>query len=98
MKTDKVYCSSSFLMYRTIADHIYSFTNDITPRFYTKPDNIEQIHDSYELEESLKNPFLKFVPEKKQHWLYPEVLILQFWQNLCQKGLLPIHSNVLYRV
>lgn len=52
---DKSYCCSSFLMYRTIADHSKQFKDGIAPRFFEKCSELpDQIHDSYELEHSLK--------------------------------------------
>lgn len=53
MIVDKVFCMSSFLMYRTIARHDRKFSENTTPRFYEVADKLELIHDSDELERSL---------------------------------------------
>ncbi|MBR6682936.1 MAG: asparagine synthase [Firmicutes bacterium] len=62
---DKKYCSSSFLMYRTIADHTKQFAEDIIPQFYGGGYGKEQIHDSFELEESLNNSVKDICSRKK---------------------------------
>lgn len=54
MIVDKKYCSSSFLMYRTIADHDRTFVEGITPNFAEIPKNRVPIHTSDELYENLK--------------------------------------------
>lgn len=54
MIVDKKYCSSSFLMYRTIADHSRTFAEGITPYFAEIPKNRVPIHTSDELYETLK--------------------------------------------
>ena len=62
---DKKYCSSSFLMYRTIADHSKQFAEDVVPSFYEGGYGKEQIHDSYELEASLDNTVKEICSRKK---------------------------------
>ena len=41
-------------MYRTIANHSYSFSEKLMPSFYQMPKEFDMIHDSLELEKSLK--------------------------------------------
>lgn len=54
MKEDKTYCMSSFLMYRTIVGHDRKFLEITAPRFYEPTGELEHIHDSWELERSLR--------------------------------------------
>lgn len=54
MIVDKKYCSSSFLMYRTIADHSRTFAEGITPYFAEIPEKRVPIHTSDELYETLR--------------------------------------------
>lgn len=54
MKEDREYCSSSFLMYRTIADHNKCFSKNNLPFFYDDSIKREPINNSYELEEKLR--------------------------------------------
>lgn len=54
MIVDKNYCMSSFLMYRTIADHRRTFKEDIVPQFFTPNQNRVPIHNSTELFEALR--------------------------------------------
>ena len=51
---DIEYCSSSFLMYRTIADRKRCFSDRITPTYFEMPAVFDQVHDSVELELYLK--------------------------------------------
>ena len=51
---DKRFCSSSYLMYRTISDPNKSFSDKYLPSLYKKRDDTTPIKDSYELEISLK--------------------------------------------
>lgn len=51
---DKRYCMSSFLMFRTIADHEKSFSEKLAPKLFSDIGEKEQIHDSFELEDSLR--------------------------------------------
>lgn len=51
---DKEYCMSSFLMFRTIADHEKTFCEKLTPLFFSDDGKKEQVKDSYVLEESLR--------------------------------------------
>lgn len=62
---DKTYCMSSFLMYRTIADHNMAFSSRIVPRFFEASNDYNQIHNSVELEESLRNSVKKVCQSKK---------------------------------
>lgn len=52
---DKVYCMSSFLMYRTIADQNKSFAPGVVPQLHGANFERQNVHDSFELEEALKN-------------------------------------------
>lgn len=52
---DRRYCMSSYLMFRTIADANKSFYSDKLPCLWQDYDYREAIHDSFELEEFLKN-------------------------------------------
>ena len=54
MKVDKTYCMSCFLMYRTIVGHDRKFAENTSPRFYELSGELEPIHDSEELERSLR--------------------------------------------
>jgi len=54
MKTDKVYCMSSYLMYRYIADDSYAFSEKLKPNFYRMKFDQKPITNSDELEENLK--------------------------------------------
>lgn len=54
MKNDKLYCMSSFLMYRSIIDKTKAFTSKLAPKYYDLPENRVLIKDSFELEETLK--------------------------------------------
>lgn len=64
---DKKYCSSSWLMYRTIADRRMRFSENWMPQFYVQGEGAElnQIHDSFELEENLKKTVQKICQNKK---------------------------------
>lgn len=50
---DVEYCSSSFLMYRTIADRNRCFSKQLVPRYYDRH-SVETVNDSFQLEQSLK--------------------------------------------
>ena len=65
MIVDKNYCSSSYLMYRTIADHTRMFSNKFSPKFYKESHNYTWIYDSFELEKSLKESVFKTCISKK---------------------------------
>ena len=55
MQVDKPYCMSSFLMYRTIADHQKAFCDSFVPRFYHDELEItEFVHNSGDLAAGLK--------------------------------------------
>lgn len=54
MEVDKIYCMSSFLMYRTVIDRNKSFDKNHVPKFFTKDYICEPIHNSEELRASLK--------------------------------------------
>lgn len=54
MNTDPIYCSSSFLMYRTIADHQKAFSDNLKPSFYQNDIKRTPINNSGELEQLLK--------------------------------------------
>lgn len=54
MIVDKVYCMSSFLMHRTIVDRNKTFSEKVIPRLFTKDYVCEPIHNSEELQVSLK--------------------------------------------
>lgn len=51
---DKVYCMSSYLMYRTIADHSKTFAEGNQPKFYENDIERKPVYDSYQLEAELK--------------------------------------------
>ncbi len=52
---DKTYCSSAFLMYRTIPDHSKQFQEGVSPKFFVPfSEPPTQVHDSFDLEDSLK--------------------------------------------
>ena len=53
-EVDKAYCASSFLMHRTVIDRTKRFTEDLPISFFDRAENCDQIHDSVELEESLR--------------------------------------------
>lgn len=65
MIVDKKYCSSSFLMYRTIADHDRTFAEGITPYFAEIPEKRVPIHTSDELYETLKAKIENICKEHK---------------------------------
>ena len=65
MIEDRIYCSSSYLMYRTIANHNFSFSTKYPPNFYVEKNDYSQIHNSLELEEYLKNSVEKICSSKK---------------------------------
>ena len=54
MTADKRYCMSSYLMFRTIADHERSFSTAIRPVFYDGRFQRTPVHSSLELEASLR--------------------------------------------
>lgn len=65
MTVDKRFCSSSFLMYRTITDETKTFKEGVKPRLF-KPDfEREPIENSFQLEESLKRQVEKAVSDGK---------------------------------
>ena len=55
MKKDINYCSSSFLMYRTIVDHNKCFSKKYPPKFFNNSIKRSPINNSKELEEKLKS-------------------------------------------
>lgn len=66
MSVDKTYCMSSFLMYRTIADHSKAFNNAVTPIFYEDELEItDYISNSEQLEKSLRKYVEKICLEHK---------------------------------
>lgn len=52
MKEDINYCSSSFLMFRSIIDENMSFNKNIKVKHYELPNNRTKIHNSEELYDS----------------------------------------------
>ena len=54
MTIDKAYCMSSFLMYRTIVDPDKTFAAGIRPQLWSGEGERELIHNSQELENSLR--------------------------------------------
>ena len=62
---NRTYCASSYLMYRTIVDHRMSFSERLEPRFYKRESNLEQIHNSQELEESLRRQVVEICSHSK---------------------------------
>lgn len=64
---DKVYCSSSFLMYRTIADHNKIFSASYIPHYYSGRiyEDLDSIHNSNELEKSLCKTVAEICKNKK---------------------------------
>jgi hypothetical protein len=88
---DKVYCCSSYLMYRTIADHSMQFREGVTPHFFSRfKEQPDQIHDSYELENSLRKSVEKMFAERKRRLRLAEESIRQFLQNSCLMAQPPI--------
>lgn len=65
MQEDPSYCASSFLMYRTIADHNKCFSNQLPPRFYDDSIKREPINNSQELEAKLKSVVEKITTNGK---------------------------------
>ena len=65
MIVDKTYCASSFLMYRTIADSDYSFSDDMIPFIADVPQNRTPIHNSEELYSVLKQKVESICKNKK---------------------------------
>lgn len=65
MDVDKIYCSSSFLSFRTIADSNKTFAEGITPNLFD--DNFErtQVNDDYDLKETLEKQIINAVNCKK---------------------------------
>lgn len=51
---EKIYCMSSYLMYRTIADHNKTFAEGIQPKFYEDEIERKPVYDSFQLEAELK--------------------------------------------
>lgn len=59
MRVDKVYCMSSYLMFRTVLDEAATFSTEITPKRYQKSKQRMPISNSLELEKVLS----KYVAE-----------------------------------
>lgn len=59
MQADKVYCASSYLMYRTIADRRRSFSETMTPRFFEADFLREPVASDKELEDKLRKQVQK---------------------------------------
>ena len=55
MIVDKKYCSSSFLMYRTIADENRCFQEGLKPSLYRPEKELHPVHNSDELEACLRD-------------------------------------------
>ena len=55
MITDKRYCMSSFLMFRTISDHNHTFQDGIIPRFFEENTDRTPVANSFELESILRS-------------------------------------------
>lgn len=62
---DKKYCMSSFLMFRTIADWDKSFCEELSPNWFIDKEEKDQIHNSFELEESLKKQIREMTKDRK---------------------------------
>ncbi len=62
---DKTYCSSSYLMYRTIMDNNMQFSDKFKPSLYTPKSNRTLIRNSFELEDALKAQVYKICSRKK---------------------------------
>ena len=54
MEIDLKYCSSSYLMFRTICDKNKAFTDKYPPRLYTRPSSLIKVKDSDDLYHALK--------------------------------------------
>ena len=65
MTVDKKYCSSSFLMYRTIVDRNKIFAEGVIPNISEIPQNRIPIHTSNELFETLKSKVEDFCRNHK---------------------------------
>ena len=65
MEEDIKYCASSFLMYRTIANHNKCFSKKILPHFYDDSIKREPINNSQELEAKLKSEVEKITKNGK---------------------------------
>ena len=65
MVEDKVYCMSSFLMYRIISDRNKCFSLDYPPKWETFPVNRKKIFTSEELQECLKKKMQSINSKKR---------------------------------
>ena len=65
MKENKKYCSSSFLMYRTIINDNYTFSNKYKRNTLKLPTKRDKIHNSEELYDSLKRQIESICKQKK---------------------------------
>ena len=65
MITDKRYCMSSFLMFRTISDHNHSFQDGITPVFFEENPDRTPVENSFELKAILREQVEKACADGK---------------------------------
>lgn len=65
MKEDINYCTSSFLMFRTIIDEEKTFNKNIKVKHYNMPTKRDRIHSSDELYRSLKSQIENLTKTKK---------------------------------
>lgn len=65
MKVDKEYCMSSYLMYRTIANHELCFSEHVIPKFYEYTAERTPVYDSFQLEDRLRQQMQRITADGK---------------------------------